>query len=110
LPTCEDELVVSEDEYNGTGARVRNYPTNPNASFSTYWGGSFASAASGYSGYDRSMWGGQRPDMMESIASSYASGGSGYSSYQSGYSSSSRRSRYSRYEDDEEWYDRCSIM
>jgi len=51
-----DEYVVEDGaggsgyEY-GTGARVRNYPTNPNGSFSTYWGsfaesnfgGSFAS-------------------------------------------------------------------
>lgn len=36
----EDEVVIGngkEYEY-GTGARVRNYPANPNGSFSTVWG------------------------------------------------------------------------
>lgn len=61
LPSGEEELVFDDShkgyEY-GTGARVRNYPTKPNASFSTYWGSfseysgasfaSFSSMASGW--------------------------------------------------------------
>jgi protein phosphatase PTC7 len=55
LATCQDELLVSDiEEYQNSGARVRNYPTNPNGSFSTYWdsfsefSGSFADYQSGY--------------------------------------------------------------
>jgi hypothetical protein len=61
LPSGEEEIVFEDGarfEY-GTGARVRNYPTKPNASFSTYWGSfsslseyasnaSFSSMASGW--------------------------------------------------------------
>jgi serine/threonine protein phosphatase PrpC len=60
LPSADDEIVL-EDKYEyGTGARVRNYPTKPNASFSTYWGsfseysgGSFASFSSLASGWGK---------------------------------------------------------
>jgi len=50
LPMHDSEEIVIEDgmEYDN-GARVRRYPTKPNASFSTYYGsdgGSFASFAS----------------------------------------------------------------
>jgi protein phosphatase PTC7 len=46
----EDEINLDNKfEYN-TGARVRNYPTKPNASFSTYWG-SFASEYDGRSSF-----------------------------------------------------------
>jgi len=40
LPSLDHEYVLDDREkYEyGTGARVRNYPTKPNASFSTYWG------------------------------------------------------------------------
>merc|ERR1719506_3413278 len=51
---CEDELIVGDD-YDDYQNGQRNYPQNPNASFSTsYWGsfnefgGSFANLASGY--------------------------------------------------------------
>merc|ERR1719440_2779835 len=63
LPVAgNDELVMSSEQYDN-GARVRNYPTNPNASFSTYWGSfseysgaSFTSVASGWGrGGDRGM-------------------------------------------------------
>mmetsp|Transcript_14043 Transcript_14043/g.24658 ORF Transcript_14043/g.24658 Transcript_14043/m.24658 type:complete len:464 (+) Transcript_14043:95-1486(+) len=39
IPTCEDEIVVAgrDIDYEG-GGRVRNYPTKPDGSFSTYWG------------------------------------------------------------------------
>lgn len=58
LPSAEEEIVLDDKGYEyGTGARVRNYPTKPNASFSTYWGSfseyngsmaSFSSMASGW--------------------------------------------------------------
>jgi protein phosphatase PTC7 len=38
--TCEDEFRMDDEEYADTGVRVRAYPTKPNGSFSTYWGGS----------------------------------------------------------------------
>lgn len=54
-----DELVVDDREYGSTGARVRNYPTKPDGSFSTYWGsfseygGSFKSFSSYASGFGK---------------------------------------------------------
>jgi len=77
----DDEITVADGkfEYN-TGARVRNYPTKPNASFSTYWGsfsgsfseygggGSFSSLASGWGkvkeGERSHAVLGQRPDWI----------------------------------------------
>merc|ERR1719453_1258116 len=54
----QEEYVLDDTGYEyGTGARVRNYPTKPNASFSTYWGSfseygsSFASLNSMASGW-----------------------------------------------------------
>jgi len=41
MPSPDDEIDMSSMSY-GTGARVRQYPTNPNGSFSTIWGGSAA--------------------------------------------------------------------
>jgi len=72
-----EEIVIDESrlEYDN-GARVRRYPTKPNASFSTYWGsfseynGSFASFSSLASGWGRVKEGdrtqamhGYRPDI-----------------------------------------------
>merc|ERR1719453_186486 len=57
LPTADDEEIVIDQAYEyENGARVRNYPMKPNASFSTYWGSfsesnfgaSFSSMASGW--------------------------------------------------------------
>jgi len=64
IPSPDTEEIILDDEvgryqYANTGARVRKYPTNPNASFSTYWGsfseysGSFASFNSLTSGWGR---------------------------------------------------------
>merc|ERR1719263_1735307 len=59
IPSTDQELNFGDDrlEY-GTGARVRNYPTNPNASFSTYWG-SFSEYGSSFAGFSSlaSGWG-----------------------------------------------------
>jgi serine/threonine protein phosphatase PrpC len=39
LPTCEDEVIISDAEEDRPGVARRNYPSKPNAnSFSTYWG------------------------------------------------------------------------
>jgi hypothetical protein len=47
-PACgSDEIIVADDRYErGTGTKVRNYPANPNGSFSTYYGGSDAGSFS----------------------------------------------------------------
>jgi serine/threonine protein phosphatase PrpC len=64
LPTGDAEEIIVDNEYEyDNGARVRKYPTNPNASFSTYWGSfseyggtSFNSQASGWGkGNDRAI-------------------------------------------------------
>lgn len=122
VPTCEDELLVNEDsdleEYHNTGSRVRNYPTNPNASFSTYWGGSFAefggsfaSLASGY-GTGRTP---QRPhchqisrdgDASFEFDQSFASGGG----FASGASGASEWSSYASGDSREFSEKKCSIM
>lgn len=73
--TDSEEIVVdNEYEYNN-GARVRRYPTKPNASFSTYYGSdggsfaSFSSLASGWGqvkqgeGASQAMYGQQRPEL-----------------------------------------------
>lgn len=96
LPSGDDEMVFDDKYEYGTGARVRNYPTKPNASFSTYWGGSFSgssfasfsSMASGWgvaSGPEAAMYG-TRPRLDVPT----------------------RRSRYDEDSDDEE--KQCSIM
>jgi hypothetical protein len=50
IPGLDSEEIVFENGTYQSGARVRNYPTKPNASFSTYYGsefgGSFNSASS----------------------------------------------------------------
>jgi len=106
LATCEDEFLVGpgdHDEYQN-GAKVRNYPTNPNASFSTYWGsfgsqfgGSFASLASGY--------GSVRLHPMGRVQSQISRDRDFQSEFESGISTWSTQS-------EDEDYDRkkCSIM
>lgn len=42
-----DEIVVGSNEKYESGSRVRNYPTKPNASFSTYYGSEFGSEYGG---------------------------------------------------------------
>jgi hypothetical protein len=54
LPMTDNEIVV-DDKYDN-GARVRNYPTNPNGSFSTYWG-SFSEYSGASFNSMRSGWG-----------------------------------------------------
>jgi len=99
LATCEDEFAISrssrsaEEEYQDTGARVRNYPTKPDGSFSTYWGGSELGSFSEY----QSTFATGPPS---SIYSSYATD----NSFASGFSRASRRSSF------EEENERCSIM
>lgn len=104
VPTCGEEISVADAEYEyGTGARVRNYPANPNASFSTYYGsaagsfnssGSFNSASAGSAAnlYNR----------KESIE------GPGEAGYPGGRPVRSRRR--DRDEDDEEEDRKCCIM
>lgn len=61
VPLGEEEFIVDDHatryEY-GTGARVRNFPTKPNASFSTYWG-SFSEYGSSMASFSslKSGWG-----------------------------------------------------
>jgi protein phosphatase PTC7 len=70
VPLGGDEIVF-DDAHNhyGTGARVRHYPTKPNASFSTYWG-SFSEYGSSYASFNSlaSGWGmpreGERSEAM----------------------------------------------
>merc|ERR1712187_4479 len=95
LKACEDEFSISrdaEEEYQDTGARVRNYPTKPDGSFSTYWGGSELGSFSEY----QSTLASRRP---ASIYSSYATD----SSFASGFSGATARSSFEEKE-------RCSIM
>jgi protein phosphatase PTC7 len=109
LVSCEDELVVGDDfdEYQNSGARVRNYPTNPNASFSTYWGsfhefgGSFASLASGYGSVRMHPMGRVQSQISRDRDGDFNSG----MSYGSGYSDASRFSNESS-----DGRERCSIM
>jgi len=50
VPTCQNDFVVSDADHEyASGARVRNYPANPNGSFSTYYG-SYAGSFSEYGG------------------------------------------------------------
>jgi len=73
LPSTDAEIVVTDGDHYDNGARVRNYPTKPNGSFSTYWGSfseySGASFTSMKSGWGRAKEGeqmaamyGKRPD------------------------------------------------
>lgn len=55
IPTCEEEVVVTDYEYDGgLGTKVRNYPAKPNASFTTgigsEYGGSFEIKPTGFTG------------------------------------------------------------
>jgi len=115
--SCQDELVVGDDfdEYQNTGARVRNYPTNPNGSFSTYmgsfsesYGGSFASHVSGYGSVRMHEMGRFESQISRNRSEDghFRSGGDFASgmSYASGYSA---RSDYSTESSSEQ---RCSIM
>jgi len=60
LPSLDQEIVLdNKDKYEyGTGARVRNYPTKPNASFSTYWGSFSEYSGSNYgaSSFNGAAW------------------------------------------------------
>jgi protein phosphatase PTC7 len=58
FPSEREELVFDDRYEYGTGARVRNYPTKPSGSFSTYWG-SFSEYNSSYASFNSmaSGWG-----------------------------------------------------
>mmetsp|Transcript_17875 Transcript_17875/g.32920 ORF Transcript_17875/g.32920 Transcript_17875/m.32920 type:complete len:461 (+) Transcript_17875:91-1473(+) len=104
IPTCEDEVVVKDVDYEG-GTRVRNYPTKPDGSFSTYWG-SFSEYGSQASFAQASQFANSQAYMNE--------GNNGYrpmveqSSVPQGLPQ--RRPRRRRQEEDEEEEDNCSIM
>jgi hypothetical protein len=98
--SCEDEMLLEDmrdEQCETTGVRVRNYPTKPNGSFSTYWGGSEMGS---FSEYQASFATG-RTGSVYSGESSFASGVSGYSG--SEYSASGRGDSF----DDN---GRCSVM
>mmetsp|Transcript_53149 Transcript_53149/g.97325 ORF Transcript_53149/g.97325 Transcript_53149/m.97325 type:complete len:465 (+) Transcript_53149:113-1507(+) len=104
IPTCEDLVVEKDVEYDG-GTRVRNYPTKPDGSFSTYWG-SFSEYGSQASFAQASQFANSQAYMNE--------GNNGYrpmveqSSVPQGLPQ--RRPRRRRQEEDEEEEDNCSIM
>mmetsp|Transcript_50990 Transcript_50990/g.93212 ORF Transcript_50990/g.93212 Transcript_50990/m.93212 type:complete len:448 (+) Transcript_50990:94-1437(+) len=90
LPNNNDEeITVGKDYEYATGSRVRNYPANPNGSFSTVWG-SF------------SEYGGSQA----SFASAYTRGG-GRASFQQPQRPPAQRQRVEEEEEDDE---KCSVM
>jgi len=99
----DDELVFDETRYEyGTGARVRNFPTKPNASFSTYWG-SFSEYGSSFASFNSyaSGWGmareGDRTQAMYGQRPAPEEG--------------ARRRRNRQFDDDdEEEEQQCSLM
>jgi hypothetical protein len=95
----KDEYVVDDYDY-GTGARVRNYPTKPNGSFSTYWGSFSESMAGASFSSMASGWGAKEGD--RSFA--YYGGRPG----QGGMPSMQRRALEA--DDDEDEHEACSIM
>jgi protein phosphatase PTC7 len=108
IDAFDTEIVYDDTKFEyGTGARVRNFPTKPNASFSTYWG-SFSEYGGSYASFDSmaSGWGmvreGDRTEAMYGVRPEPT--GSGH-----------RRRRRQDDDDDEDDDDddeeqRCSIM
>jgi protein phosphatase PTC7 len=106
LPGVDNEEITLEDakyEYE-SGSRVRNYPTKPNASFSTYWG-SFSEYGSSFNSFS-SAWGMVREgDRSHALYGPRPDGGI----YGVGIEhETGRRRRPIRDEDEEE--ETCSIM
>lgn len=127
--SCQDEFVVGDDfeEYGKSGARVRNYPTNPNGSFSTYMGsfnesmgGSFASFlppsssfADGYGSVRRHEMGRFESQISRNRSEDdmFRSGGrQSQGDFASGVSYASGYSARSDYSTESSSGQRCSIM
>jgi protein phosphatase PTC7 len=98
LPSTDTEIVVADDKYDN-GARVRNYPTKPNGSFSTYWGSfseySGASFTSMNSGWGRAKEG-------EQMAAMYGK--------RPGYAAPQTRYAYDEDDEEDEEQQGCSLM
>jgi len=104
IPTCHTD-DGSDDELRVSG--TRNYPSNPNASFSTYWGsfsdygGSFASIAHQYS---------QNKSFSE-YGQSFPSQAGSFSDYGSSFASGTgMRSRRKDMDEEDDDSPRCSVM